>query len=58
MDERKKYDQWKKEISIENKRTPVFIKCDCGDLALKVYREEIFQCPNCLSRYSKDFTKI
>lgn len=58
MAERKKYDQWKKEINTENKRTPVYIKCDCGNLALKVYREEGFQCPNCLSSYNKEFIKI
>ena len=58
MDTRKLFDQWQKEITEENKRTPVYIKCDCGNLALKAYRKELFQCPNCLSKYNKEFKKM
>lgn len=58
MSSRKIYDQWQKEITGKKKRTPVYIQCDCESLALKVYREEIFLCPDCSSKYDKEFRKI
>lgn len=58
MNSRRRYDQWQKEITKEVRRTPVYIECDCGSLALKVYREECFQCNQCSSKYDKSFRKI
>ena len=48
---REVYDKWKAPMNTYNKSTPFYVRCDCGELATKVYQHSYFDCPECGRRY-------
>lgn len=48
---RKSYDQWKIERTQYNKSLAIYVECDCGSLAKKIYNTSYFECPDCHKKY-------
>jgi ribosomal protein L37AE/L43A len=56
--ERKMYNQWKIPLSQFTKGIPMYVDCDCGDLAISKYQKHCWSCPKCGKQYIQQFGEI